>query len=195
MSVATPVARSAVRSMSTISRAEPRSISANAHACPTAPTPTTATLFSMVTMFTASGGCRRAGRRPGSYDPPIGVVLGSVEPEFEIELCFGVMPTPVGVEAQFEGEGSDRAKVHLELAASPTEVLVLLDHANRSPGVVRQGRMSHPFPSCNAVVRNAAMCKEPYGRRAAGSIGDGDQPGAAPEQTRCRRPVGDSRAA
>src|ERR671914_1267331 len=119
---------------------------------------------------------RRVVRFTGSHDPPIGVVLGSVEPELEIELCFDVMPTPVGVEAQLEGEGSARARVHLELAASQTEVLVLLDHANRSPGVVRRAGMSHPFPSCNAVVRNAAMCQVPYGRRAAGLIGGGDHP-------------------
>src|SRR5919198_2144464 len=54
MSVATPTARSAVRSTSTISRAEPRSISANAHACPTPPTPTTPTLSSMLAKMTAA---------------------------------------------------------------------------------------------------------------------------------------------
>src|SRR4051812_30355832 len=43
MSVAAAVARSAVRSTSTISRHDPRRTSANAQAWPTAPTPTTPT--------------------------------------------------------------------------------------------------------------------------------------------------------
>src|SRR5918996_2481384 len=150
MSVATPVARSALRSTSTISRAEPRSISANAHACPTAPTPTTATLSSMATTFTASGSVR-------SRDTPIGVELGSVEPEFEIKLCLDLMPTPVGLEAQLEGEASDRAHVHLELAAFETEVLVLLDHPNRSPGSGGRARITLQPRSSNAVFRKAAM--------------------------------------
>src|ERR687888_2244103 len=55
MSVATPVPRSATRSTSTTSRAEPRSISANAQAWPTAPTPTTPTLSSMLEMVAAGG--------------------------------------------------------------------------------------------------------------------------------------------
>src|SRR3954470_21426906 len=43
MSVATAVARSGTRSTRTISRADARSRSANAQACPTCPAPTTAT--------------------------------------------------------------------------------------------------------------------------------------------------------
>src|SRR3954451_17054162 len=56
MSVATPTARSALRSTSTTSRAEPRSISASAHAWPTPPTPTTPTFCSMAKTLTASAG-------------------------------------------------------------------------------------------------------------------------------------------
>jgi hypothetical protein len=56
------------------------------------------------------------------------VILGSVEPEFEIEVCFDVMPAPTALDAQLESERSGRAQVHLELAPSQTEVLVLITH-------------------------------------------------------------------
>src|SRR3954462_9637014 len=75
MSVATPLARSVVRSTSTISRAEPRSISANAHACPTAPTPTTATLAAW--KEAAPGG---AGDRMPRSAPRVAVCLPELAP-------------------------------------------------------------------------------------------------------------------
>src|SRR4051812_14665470 len=72
MSVATAVARSAVRSTSTISRAEPRSISANAHACPTAPTPTTPTLSGMAvgepSVLAVTQSCLGHGPTPSDRD-------------------------------------------------------------------------------------------------------------------------------
>ena len=113
--------------------------------------------------------CRRVGQRIRSCHPPVSVVLGSVEPEFEIEVCFGLMPAPAGLDAQLEGDGPGRAQFHLERAASQTEVLVLLNHPSlRRPsygwepialaasGVEpttthtnseRQARMSHPLSS------------------------------------------------
>src|SRR3954451_13056245 len=69
MSVATPTARSGVRSTSTTSRHEPRSTSANAHACPTRPTPTTPTLgpaappFALCSAWSLMSGALPAGPR------------------------------------------------------------------------------------------------------------------------------------
>jgi hypothetical protein len=73
--------------------------------------------------------CRSGGRRIDSCNSPIGVVLGSVEPEFEIEVRFGLMPAPAGLDGQLECERSGRAPFHLELAASQTEVLVVINHS------------------------------------------------------------------
>src|SRR5919198_470722 len=55
MSVATPAAFLRFRSTRAISSAEPRSMSANAHACPTAPAPTTPTLLGIAALLADTG--------------------------------------------------------------------------------------------------------------------------------------------